>query len=98
MDIIKIIGVSFVALIIIIVLKQYKPEFVIYVSIIAGIIILFMVMDRFAGIISLLQSIADKASINNEFLILLLKITGIAFLAEFAVSICTDAGERSNCK
>lgn len=98
MEIIRIIGVAFVALIIIIILKQYKPEFVIYVSIAAGIIILFMVMDKLTGIIGLLQSFADKASINSDFLVLLLKITGIAFLAEFAVSICQDAGERCNCK
>lgn len=46
LDIIKIIGVGFCALIIIIILKQYKPEFVIYVSILAGVIILMMLMDK----------------------------------------------------
>ena len=52
-----------------------------------------MVMDQLTEIISLLQSLASKASINSTFLSLLLKITGIAFLAEFAVSVCKDAGE-----
>lgn len=93
MEIIKIIGIALTAVIIIIILKQYKPEFVIYVTMIAGVLILFLVMDKLSGIIGLLQTIASKTSINNEFLVLLLKITGIAFLAEFAVSICTDAGE-----
>ena len=95
MDIIKIIGVGLIALVIIIILKQYKPEFAIYVSIIAGVIILFFVMDKFTGIINLLQNLSDKTSINNEFLTLLLKITGIAFLTEFAVSICKDSGESA---
>lgn len=93
MDVIKIIGVALIALIIIIILRQYRPEFVIYVSLIAGALILILVMDKLTGVIGLLQTIASKASINNEFLILLIKITGIAFLAEFAVSICQDAGE-----
>ena len=35
MDIIKIIGIGLIALIIIIILKQYKPEFAVYVSILA---------------------------------------------------------------
>lgn len=52
-----------------------------------------LAIDKLAGIISLLQSLANKASINTEFLTLLIKITGIAFLSEFAVSICKDAGE-----
>lgn len=32
---------------------------------------------------------------NSEFLLILLKITGIAFLTEFAVSICKDSGETA---
>ena len=72
MEIIKIVGIAFIALIIIIMLKQYRP-----------------------GIINLIQSIQDKYSINTQFIALLIKITGIAFLAEFAVSICKDSGEAA---
>jgi stage III sporulation protein AD len=46
MDIIKIVGIALVALIIIILLKQYKPEFAIYISILTGVLILFLVMDK----------------------------------------------------
>ena len=95
MEIIKIIGIGLITLIINILLKQYKPEFAVYVSLIAGALILMIAIDKLAGIISLLQSLANKASINTEFLTLLIKITGIAFLSEFAVSICKDAGEAA---
>ena len=93
MEIIKIIGIGLISLIIIILLKQYKPEFTIYISLLAGVLILLLVMDQLTQVISLLQSLASKASINSTFLAILLKITGIAFLAEFAVSVCKDAGE-----
>lgn len=43
----------------------------------------------------MIQSIANKASINTTFIVLLIKITGIAFLSEFAVSICKDSGESA---
>lgn len=95
MDIIKIIGVGLIALIIIIILKQYRPEFVIYVSIIAGVIILILIMDKVSAIIDLLTSLSNKTVINNEFLVLLIKITVIAFLTEFSVSICKDSGETA---
>ena len=95
MDIIKIIGIALVAVIIIIILKQYRPEFAIYVSIITGILILLLVTDKLTDIINLLNSIASRSSVNMEFLTLLIKITGIAFLAEFAVSICKDSGETA---
>ena len=93
MEIIKIIGIALVALIIIIMLKQYRPEYAIFISLLTGALILLLVMDRLTGIINLIQSIQDKFSINTQFIALLIKITGIAFLSEFAVSICKDSGE-----
>ena len=94
-EIIKILGIGLISLVIAIILKQYRPEYAIYVSIIAGILILFLAMDKLSGIINLLQSIADKTYINKQFLGILLKITGIAIITEFAVSICADAGEKA---
>ena len=72
MEVIKIIGIALIALIIIILLKQYRPEFAVYISLLTGVLILVLVMDQLS---------------------LLIKITGIAFLSEFAVSICKDSGE-----
>ncbi len=93
MDIIKIIGIAFIAVIIIVLLKQYRPEFAIYISLLTGVLIFLLIIDDLSGIINLLNSLANKVSINASFLALLIKITGIAFLSEFAVSICKDAGE-----
>jgi len=94
-NIIKIIGIGFIAVISIIIIKQYRPEFAVYISIIAGIVILYIAIDKFGDIINLLRSITNKAGINKTFLEILLKITGIAFLSEFAVSICKDSGESA---
>ncbi len=76
-------------------LKQYRPEYAIFISILTGVLILFLVMDRLTGIVNLIQSIQDKSSVNVQFITLLIKITGIAFLSEFAVSICKDSGEAA---
>ncbi len=97
MDIIKIIGVGTVALIIIVILKQYKPEFAMYTSIIAGAIIIFFSLDKISAIINLLTSLSKKTGLNAEYLRILLKITGIAILTEFAVSICKDSRRKCNC-
>ena len=80
---------------IIIVIKQYKPEFGIYISLAVSALILILVMDKLSGIISILNNLSTKISGSQEFLKILIKITGIAFLTEFAVSICKDAGESA---
>ena len=94
-EIIKIVGIGLSALVIIIILRQYKPEYAIYVSMIAGVLILFLAIEKITGIINLLQTISNKTYINKTFLNILLKITGIAILTEFAVSICNDSGEKA---
>jgi len=95
MGIVKIIGIGLTALIVIIILRQYKPEFAIYASILAGIFILILSLSQISGVINLLKDISSKANINSQFLGIILKITGIAILTEFAVSICQDSGESS---
>ena len=95
MDIIKIIGIGLISLIISIIIKQYRPEFAIYISIISGVLIITLSLDKLTGIINILTTLSNKTGLNSEYLRILLKITGIAILTEFAVSICNDAGESA---
>ena len=95
METIKIIGIGLITLIIIVIIKQYKPEFAIYVSLISGVLIIFLVLDKLIGIINILTNLSKKSGINAEYLSILLKITGIAILTEFGISICKDAGETA---
>ena len=94
-EVIKIIGIALIALIIIIIIKQYRPEFAIYISLVAGVIILALVIGNLTNVINLLKDISTRSGINNKFLGILLRMTGIAILTEFAISICKDAGENA---
>ena len=94
-DVIKIIGIGLIGLILIIIIKQYRPEFAVYVSLLAGALILYLAMDKISNVINLLKNICSKSGINTEFLGILIKMTGIAYLTEFAISICKDSGETA---
>lgn len=91
-DIIKIIGIGFVTLIITIMLKEYKKDFAIYASLIGGMLVIFLMIDYLESIVGFISNLADN---NNEFILLLIKITGISILTEFATSICKDSGESA---
>lgn len=94
MDILKIIGIGFATLVITIVLKEYKKEYAIYSTLIGGTIILLISMDTLKVIIDFIKKLSLQGY-NYEFINLLLKITGIAILTEYAVNICKDSGENS---
>lgn len=93
MEIIKIIGVGLLTLIISILLKDVKKEFSIYAVIIGTSIILFLSMDILKEIINFIEGLTKN--VNGEFIKILLKMTGIAILTEYAVSLCKDSGESA---
>lgn len=96
MDIFKIIGIGFLTLIITIILKEYKKEYAIYAVLMGGALILLISMNTVDGIIQFIRNIyMDNNKYNDTVINLLMKITGIAILIEYAVSICKDLGESA---
>ena len=95
MEIIQIIAIAFVGTFIAILIRQYKPEFSIYISIISGIIIFGIIIFKLNAVMELLKTFSHKFDVNSKFFLILIKITGIAYLSEFAVNICKDSGESA---
>lgn len=95
MEIVQIVGIALISVFIILLLKQYKPEFVIHVSIVSGILIFSMILPKMTAILELLNEFTDKLGVNSQFFSILLKITGIAYLSEFATNLCKDSGETA---
>ena len=95
MEVMKIIGIGFITLLITITLKEYKKEYAVYSSLIGGAIILIFSLDKIKEIINFINNISQNSNYNNEFIVLLIKITGISILTEYAISICRDTGESS---
>ena len=95
MEILQIVGLGIVAAVIIIVLKAQKPEIAVQISIITGIVIFLLVAAKLSAIMDMLQSFSEKAHINPVYFTTVLKILGIAYIAEFGAEVCKDAGEAS---
>jgi len=94
-EIVQVIGLAIVVTVIGTVLRQIKPEMAIQLSIIAGVAIFLLIMDKVRIIIDLMQKLADQANISSYYLFIILKVVGVAYLAEFGCQICKDAGENA---
>jgi len=93
MEILQIVGIGIVATILIVVLRQYRPEMALQLSLAVGAIIFLLILGKIAVILGLLEQLASRANINMAYLETILKIIGIAYIAEFGAQICRDAGE-----
>ena len=59
------------------------------------IIILLSVVMKLSFIVDGIQSLADKVNIPSMYISLIIKLIGICYIIEFAISLCNDCGEKS---
>ncbi len=76
-------------------LKQYKAEFSVYLCIAVSLVIIFSIVEHLETIIMTLKSIRQYIASENNYMGTLLKMLGITYVAEFASSICKDAGQQT---
>ena len=95
MEILQIVGISIVAVIMIVILRIQKPEIAIQVSIITGVVIFILLASKLSAVVEMLESYAAKVNIDSVYFTSVLKIIGIAYIAEFGAEVCRDAGESS---
>lgn len=93
MEIFQIIAIGLIATILSILIKNEKPELGMYISLVAGIIIFLFMATRLQSVIEVLNQLSNKINIDSIYLSIILKIVGIAYIAEFGAQICKDAGE-----
>lgn len=85
-----IIGVSFAM-----VIRPYRPELAMITAVVTSLIIILYIIADLSGIVTSLRELAERYSVNTEIIGVLIKVVGIAYLAQIGSKICADAGESA---
>ncbi|MFD2170911.1 stage III sporulation protein AD [Tumebacillus lipolyticus] len=93
MEIIQLVGLGLAATILIVVLKGQSPQTAFLISLLTGVFIFIFLLDKIAIVIHLLERLSVQAGVEMIFLQTILKIIGIAYIAEFGAQIAKDSGE-----
>lgn len=93
MEIFQIVAIGIISTILSVLIKNEKPEIGIFISLAAGVIIFLFIVTKLQSVIEILVQLANKINIDFVYLSTILKIVGIAYIAEFGAQICKDAGE-----
>jgi len=93
LEIVQIVALALIATFLAVLLREQKPVYAMFVGTVAGVIIFLRLMGYLAAVIEYITEITLQANISMIYLNTLLKIMGIAYLAEFGSQICRDAGE-----
>lgn len=95
MEIIQIVGLGLIVTILTLIIKEQKPMFAFLLAAFTGIMIFLFLIGKISSVIQVLEELAQKSSINMVFLKTILKIIGVAYIAEFGAQIVRDAGQES---
>ena len=94
-DVLKLSAVALIAICAVMIIKSYRPELAMQVSIGAGIAILAYGMNTVGGIAQTADSLFSRYGIDPEGMKSIAKMIGIAYIAQFSVDTCRDCGESS---
>ncbi len=92
MDIIKIAMIGLAGVVLALMLRQQKSEYALYISLAAAVLILIFSADRLSVVMDTIRRIEEYLQIDSAMIKILIKMTGITYVAEFATGICKDAG------
>lgn len=95
MEIFKIILIAFLGTIFCVILKETRKEIAMIVAISTVVVIMLFGINYISQVVEIIKELSNKAGLPDNFLSIILKIIGIAYVVEFASDICKDAGQEA---
>ena len=95
MDIIQLVGICFVVTVLVMVIKEQKPIFAFLLTLFTGVLIFIFLLDQIRIVVVTHERLAEKTEVNTVFLKTILKIIGVAYIAEFGAQVVRDSGQES---
>ncbi|ASS71834.1 stage III sporulation protein AD [Bacillus atrophaeus] len=90
---VQIVGLGLIATFLSLIVKEQKPTFAFLIVVFAGCVIFLYLVDQIYDIIRMIEKIAVNANVNMVYVETILKIIGIAYIAEFGAQLTKDAGQ-----
>ena len=95
MEILQIAGLGVAAALLAMVIRGSRPELASLLAMAAGALVFFLAVSRLQAVVAVMDQLVQKAGLAQDYLKVLLKVVGIAYVSEFAAQTCRDAGEDS---
>jgi len=93
-EIVQIAGLGIVASVLLLLLRKERPELAIGLTLVAGLMLFFLILPRLSQVVSAFTSLASESGIGPLYFGIILKVLAVSYIADFAAALCRDAGEE----
>ena len=95
MTVIKVSALGIVGVLLLLQIKQEKAGISLVLAIGISVLVFLGIIDNLEMIVNTVREISTYVQIENSYIITLIKMLGITYVAEFSSGICKDAGYQS---
>ncbi len=93
LSVLALVAFALVAVVCLVVLRPLRPELAVLLSVAAAALIFLALLPRIAQVVSLVTDLAARGGVEPAYLAAVLRIIGVAYVAEFGAQVARDAGE-----
>lgn len=93
--ILKMCAVAIAGLIIVTLIRIYKPEFTVEAVLCASLLLLWFALDGLKLAFTYMENLYGRLTYGKDYFPIIIKVLVIAYVTEFTSALCEDAGEKS---
>lgn len=89
------VGVLLCGAMLAVVLRSWRPELALCLSLAAGVVVLVLLLGQIAPLLAAVKRLTAAGGLSTDHLTVVLKAAGICLLTQLTADTCRDAGESS---
>lgn len=95
MDILRLVGFGLAIVFLIIFVSDQNKTYGSLIRLLGAVILLLFIVPKLDAVFAIIMDLSEKIQLKDTYLMIVLKIIGVAYIAEFGYQLCKDAGEES---
>lgn len=95
MDIVSLSGAALLSGLLCLVVRQYKPEAALWISLACGVLLLTAAVAMLAPSVEVIARLTSSAGIDSSYAQVLFKALAVCYITQLSADCCRDAGESA---
>ena len=95
MDMISVAGLGIISAVLCLVVRQYKPELSVGISIACGVLVFGAVITLLAPSVEAIRELSEAAGLSSGYAQILLKALAVCYITQLSADCCRDSGESA---
>lgn len=89
------VGVLLCGALLAVVLRGWRPELALCLSLAAGAVVLLLLLNQIAPLLAAVKRLVAAGGLSGDYLTVVLKAAGVCLLTQLTADTCRDAGESA---